>query len=278
MVQEGEFSFAEMVAADERRKNEIKINTSFEPNQFDKDMKSASFESPPQKKLLSDKEKERNLLFGHSGLGDEDRTYAMINTDHVISLMPPQCWAICNKVVDTINSTTQSVESGQVVPLNAVVTSFLPCGVSIAISSTTDFITLRTFGVVSLRVLFSRDMDKSASGKGSTGANTKPQVQIKDIQVPPPDRSSSSSFASPSDSYMNNSPSHNIKNFAQPSTTSIKTPWPCMKIEAMILQRNVDFPCLLSVQTYSTSSIRSSAASTPQMKTRGKDKESESRK
>jgi len=276
-VQEGEFSFADMIKADERKQKNMKINTAFEEKDSmgnktaGKESKddighvtkpshahiASSYESPPPKKA-SDR---AGMLYG--GIGDEDKTHAMITTDCTISFMPPQCWLGGSNIgIDAPMTQSQEKSNRDFIPLNAIVSSFLPCGVSIAISSTTDFITIRSFGIVSFRVLFSRDMGKASTGSGAT----KPQVQIKDIQVPTPDRSSSQTFASPSDSYKNNSPSHSIKFFAQPSTTSIKTPWPCSKVEAMIMARNMDFPCVLDIRTYSTSSIRSSAASTPQMK------------
>jgi len=254
---EGEFSFADMIAADERKKKEMKINTAFE----EKDSKegktskgaatgndskevgynikpshshnASSFESPPPKKSSSDR---TGMLYGHNNLvGDEDKTHAMITTDCSISFMPPQCWLGGPNIgVGAPITQSQEKSNGSITPLNAIVSSFLPCGVSVAISSTTDLITIRSFGVVSFRILFSRDMDKASAAGGGDGGGaraTKPQVQIKDIQVPTPDRSSSQSSASPSDSFKNNSPSHSIKFFAQPSTTSIKTPWPCSKVE-----------------------------------------------
>jgi len=285
-ITEGEFSFDDMIAADERKKNDMKINTAFEEKEkvgkttahSGKDSKevgyntkpshshtTSSFESPPPKKSASDR---AGMLYGHGQVGDEDKTHAMITTDCTISFMPPQCWLGGPNIgIDAPLTQSQEKSNGRVTALNAIVSSFLPCGMSVAVSSTTDLIQIRSFGVVSFRVLFSRDMDKASAAGGGGGARaTKPQVQIKDIQVPTPDRSSSQSFASPSDSYKNNSPSHSIKFFAQPSTTSIKTPWPCSKVEAMIMQRNMDFPCILDIRTYSSSSIRSSAASTPQMK------------
>ena len=206
-------------------------------------------------------------------MNDGDKTHAMISTDHTLTFMPQSCW--CGPHSVGIECTQAMSSSNAPQTLNAVATSFLPCGVQIAISSTTDFMSIKSFGVVTFRVLFSRDMDKtddakeisrSVGGMKSGGPATKPQVQIQDIKVPAPDRSSSSTAVSPGDSFVNNSPSHSVRFFANPSTTSFKMPWPCSKVEVMIMQRNIDFPCILEISTYSTSSIRSSAASTPQSK------------
>ena len=263
---DGEYSFADIIAEGERKKaggkNALHVSTQ------ESDSK-ATFESPPPKNRGGAAGKAMSSMM--PGMGDADKTHAMISTDHTLSFMPQSCWNGPRNVgIESPQAITSSSAGARPRSLNAMATSFLPCGVSIDISSTTDFISIRSFGVVAFRVLFSRDMGKADAtgkdrGKGG-GAQSKPQVQIKDIQVPAPDRSSSSSVASPGDSYVNNSPSNSVRLFANPSTTSFKTPWPCSKVEAMIMQRNTDFPCVLEIGTYSASSIRSSAASTPQSK------------
>ena len=266
-IMEGEFSFADMIAEDEQKKAGGK---GLHMSTQDIDSK-ATFESPPPKSRGGAAGKALSSMM--PGIGDADKTHAMISTDHTLHFMPQSCWNGPRRVgIECPQAITSSSAAGaRARSLNAIATSYLPCGVSIAISSTTDFISIKSFGVVAFRVLFSRDMDKTDDdsknirGKGHD-AQGKPQVQIKDIQVPAPDRSSSSSVASPGDSYVNNSPSNSVRLFANPSTTSFKTPWPCSKVEAMIMQRNTDFPCVLEIGTYSTSSIRSSAASTPQSK------------
>ena len=244
---EGEFSFADMVAQDEQRKTQ-----SIEVDDGEYKAGPASYQSPKQ----SAKTNNYNYM---GGLKDEDKISAMIPTDSMISLMPRQCWD--KSVINEESKTAGNI--------NAISTSFLPCGVSIATSSTTDFLTIKTCGVVQLRVLFSRDSstlpegsdakedEKVSKGQRHVGGNT--QVQVTDVNVPPP---SSSSMYSPSDSYTNTSPSHSI-GVLNSSTTSVRTPWPCSKVEAMIIQRNSDFPCVISVGTYSSSAVRSSAASTP---------------
>ena len=226
----------------------------------------ASYESPPPKSRggYSAAGKAMTSLMS-TGISDEDKTHAMISTDHTLAFMPQSCWCGPRNVGIEAPQAMSCSSSGSV-PLNVVASSFLPCGVQIAISSTTDFVTLKSFGVVSFRVLFSRDGGKDGAERGGTRGSGPPQVQIQDIKVPAPDRSSSSTVASPGDSFVNNSPSHSVKLFANPSTTTFKTPWPCSKVEAVIMQRNTDFPCIMEICTYSTSSIRSSAASTPQGK------------
>ena len=104
---------------------------------------------------------------------------------------------------------------------------------------------------------------KISSSERRVGGNT--QVQVTDVDVPPP---SKSMMFSPSDSYNNNSPNHSVKALSA-SVTSLKTPWPCSKVEVMIMQRSSDFPCIVNVGAYSSSSIRSSAASTPAGKGKG---------
>jgi hypothetical protein len=270
---EGEFSFADMIADAERLKTaDGKVSN----KQTEREVSHLKYESPPPKKAaVAQLNRDRGNLYGHAGLGDEEKTHAMISTDYTLSFLPSLCWAGPRNI--GIES-PQAMEGSNVLTLNAIATSFLPCGISIAISSTTDFISIRSFGIVSFRILFSKDMSRSndegkeaGAGAGAGGAagrggkGKEPQVQVRDVQVPPPDHASSATM-SPSDSYTNTSPSHSIKFFVHASTTSVKTPWPCNKVEAMIMQRNSDFPCVLSVQTYSTSSIRSSAASTPQAK------------
>lgn len=237
---EGEFSFADMIRDDEAKNSGI----SQESYQSPKVKKSSKFHS------------------GH-GLKDEDKVDAMMPQAFTISLCPAQCWdrRISQEiVVDAKNSSPD---------INAITTSFLPCGVSLAISSTTDFLTVKTMGVVQLRVLFSRDTSsgnsgetkdgeaKLSSGQRRVGGNT--QVQVTDVDVPPPNNTM---MFSPGDSYQNNSPSHSVKALNS-SITSLKTPWPCSKVEVMIMQRNNDFPCIINVAAYNTSSVRSSAASTP---------------
>jgi hypothetical protein len=257
---EGEFSFADMVREDEKRKVGD-VDTGKEGDAGDKDWgngNSSSYQSPKGSKTSTN--------FGYMGaVKDADKVNAMIPTDSAISLCPRQCWDKPN---------CQDVDSKAVDNLNAISTSFLPCGVSIATSSTTDYLTIKTFGVVQLRVLFSRDAaaegagdakdDEAKVGRGQRHVGGNTQVQVTDINVPPP---STSAMYSPSDSYQNTSPSHNIRALNS-SVTSLKTPWPCSKVEAMIMQRNSDFPCIISVGTYSSSAVRSSAASTPAGKTR----------
>jgi hypothetical protein len=233
---EGEFSFADMIRDDEARKGSDKEATSF---------------ASPKVRAYS----------GH-GLRDEDKVDAMMPQQFTCSLQPAQCWD------GKYNHELLRDAAGNLPDINAITTSFLPCGVSLAISSTTDFLTVKTMGVVQLRVLFSRDTSngnggemkseaKISGGQRRMGGNT--QVQVTDVDVAPP---STSMMFSPSDSYNNNSPSHNVKALSA-SVTSLKTPWPCSKVEVMIMQRNSDFPCIVNVGAYSSSSIRSSAASTP---------------
>ena len=260
-MEEGEFSFADIVA-DDKSKNESK-----------------SFESPTRRSNAT----QSNFSAMSIKPGLEDKVGAMIGTEYSLTLMPPQCW---NGVSGVRSGTTKPFIYDTVSEpiLNAISTSFLPCGISIEISSTTDYISIQSLGVVQFRILFCRDgSNNNNTGSGSFGSRSgnevesknaggesrkeKNQIQVKDIQVSAPSISqSAASFSSPGDSWNNNSPSHNNKLFAQPSSTSFRTPWPCCKVEAMIMQRNTDFPSIISVSTYSTSSIRSSAASTPQSK------------
>ena len=230
---EGEFSFADMIRDDEAKKGA--------------DNTSSSFQSPKVRSYS-----------GH-GLRDEDKVDAMMPQQFTVSLQPAQCWDGKNELVRDAADNLPDI--------NAITTSFLPCGVSLAISSTTDFLTVKTLGVVQLRVLFSRDTSngnggemksdaKISSSERRVGGNT--QVQVTDVDVPPP---SKSMMFSPSDSYNNNSPNHSVKALSA-SVTSLKTPWPCSKVEVMIMQRSSDFPCIVNVGAYSSSSIRSSAAST----------------
>ena len=258
---EGEFSFADMVQEDADRKNLTSLKVPSDEKEGPGTSSPGSYQSPQNGTSKT------STNFGFMGtLKDEDKP--MIPTESTISLCPRQCW----------DKNFEGIESKKTIDnLNAISTSFLPCGVSIATSSTTDYLTIKTFGVVQLRVLFSRDSalgaeeakDEAKGSRGGqrhVGGNT--QMQVTDINVPPP---SSSAMFSPSDSYQNTSPSHNI-GALNSSVTSLKTPWPCSKVEAMIMQRNSDFPCIISVGTYSTSSIRSSAASTPAGKTRPRGK------
>ena len=263
---EGEFSFADMVRDDEKRNAaRLGVETGKDSKQEDKNFENSSSSSYQSPKGAS----KTSTNFGYMGatMKDADKVNAMIPTDSTISLCPRQCWDKPN---------CQEVDSKAVDNLNAISTSFLPCGVSIATSSTTDFLTIKTFGVVQLRVLFSRDVaaegasdakdDEANVGRGQRHVGGNTQVQVTDINVPPP---STSAMFSPSDSYQNTSPSHNIRALNS-SVTSLNTPWPCSKVEAMIVQRNSDFPCIISVGTYSSSAIRSSAASTPAGKSRPK--------
>jgi hypothetical protein len=247
------------VDGDAERKNKKELNVSTASNSY-------SFESPPPKSKENYSNNNKKAVSNIMGrMNDGDKTHAMILTDYTLSFMPSPCWS-GNRNLGI--ESPKLMSGNEVKILNTIVNSFLPCGVSILTGSTTDFISIKSFGVVSFRVLFSRDMGKvQGETKSINNKNQqKPQVQIQDIRVPAPDRSNSSSMASPGDSYTNNSPSHSFRLFVNPSTTSFKMPWPCSKVEAMIMQRNSDFPCILELQTYSTSSIRSSAASTPQGK------------
>lgn len=156
----------------------------------------------------------------------------MIHTDNRLTFSPLHgCWEErrCGG-----GSTTTRHKGGKSGGFFAISTSsFVPIGLVIETSSTTECVAIQCTGVSTWRLLFTRDAHASSvSEEGS----------LVDMAVP-------------------KSSSH-----AEASTVSFRLPFSCCKIEAMVLQRSSDFVCIFSVQTFCTTAVRSSSQSTPQSK------------
>lgn len=120
-----------------------------------------------------------------------------------------------------------------------VSTTFSPCGVSIEPPSTTEVISIVCLGVLSIRCIFTRD---AFSG----GPPSDEGVSVIELPVAL-------------------SPGY-IDEINGPRTVSFRTPYPCSRVDVMLLQRNSDFVCIFKVSTFCSSSVRSSSMSTPQSK------------
>ena len=95
------------------------------------------------------------------------------------------------------------------------------------------------YGILTFKVLYSKEGDDQAFGSG---------VVLSEIEVPP-------------------------GSMGQRQRVEVKTPWPCMKVEAVVDQQSDDFVAIFGVAAYSTS--RPSSLSTPinEGKMGGKDRD-----
>jgi hypothetical protein len=268
MLSEGEFSFADLQKDAHARGGSSKAS-------YESPVKSTGDPHGNKREVQQNKEnalssynnKSNNVAVINSATIDEYKLSAMLGTECKITLMPAHCWKN-NKG----GKYEYQSDASNTLSLMVVNTSFLPSGLQLITSSVTDYITIKSIGVVQFRVLFSRDSSSgNIESKSSTPLSTNSssssngQLQVVDVNVP---ASTSSAAFSPSDSNTN-SPSNSAK-FSTSSMTTIQTPWPCAKVEVMITKRNCDFPLVLNVCTYSSSSIRSSSASTPAKSSRPK--------
>ena len=133
---EGEYSFVDIIRDDESKKKA--------------DKEATSFASPKMK------------AYSSRGLRDEDKVDAMMPQQFTCSLQPAQCWD-GKYTKELVRDAADNLPD-----INAISTSFLPCGVSLGVSSTTDFLTVKTMGVVQLRVLFPEILPAVMEGKRRT--------------------------------------------------------------------------------------------------------------
>jgi hypothetical protein len=105
-------------------------------------------------------------------------------------------------------------------------TSFLKPGFTITCPTGIDGLKVVCFGICTFKVLYSKEDDEKF-GSG---------VVLSEITVPPAEN-------------------------GQRQRVEVKTPWPCMKVEAVVDQQNEDFVAIFSVNVWSTS--RPSSLSTP---------------
>lgn len=167
----------------------------------------------------------------------------MLATENKIALLPLGGWQQWSCPQATMTQTV--VKSSALEQGNSgffwVSTTFAPCGISIEPPSTTEVISIVCLGVLSIRCIFTRDRVASSG--------------------PPSDEDGVSVIELP----VALSPGY-IDEINGPRTVSFRTPYPCSKVDVMLLQRNTDFFCIFKVSTFCSSSVRSSSMSTPQSK------------
>lgn len=174
-----------------------------------------------------------------------------IRTDHKVSLKPLGGWQ--EQPLKNVPSNCKQSDTtiGLGINFYAISTSFSPSTIYIEPSSTTEFISIVCWGVGSFRVTFIRDtatITGSSRDAKHEHQGSKNEINTIDISVPPPP-----AFVGDDG----------------PRTLSFLVPYPCTRVEAMVLQRTNDFVCIFSVMSFCSTSVRSSSMSTPQSKTGG---------
>jgi hypothetical protein len=185
----------------------------------------------------------------------------MMTTEHRSTLRPLGGWStfpIRNSSSSSSSSSSSNSRAGSRRATHeglggsyyAVSTTFMPCGVAIEPSSTTELISLVSLGVLSIRVLFTRDATVASSTSSPLASNQQHatgggDVVIQELAVPPPP------------GYVDDT---------GPRTVTFRTPFPCSRVEVMVLARSSEFVALLSLATLTSSLVRSSSMSTPQSK------------
>ena len=133
---EGEYSFVDIIRDDESKKKA--------------DKEATSFASPKMR------------AYSSRGLRDEDKVDAMMPQQFTFSLQPAQCWD-GKYTKELVRDAADNLPD-----INAISTSFLPCGVSLGVSSTTDFLTVKTMGWCSCVYFFPEILPAVMEGKRRT--------------------------------------------------------------------------------------------------------------